>query len=429
MNISCRSDVQQLLEQRPVFADQGNWPRARDRRIARYRPRDRRRARPGAARRSSSTTPRNEAAAARRGRGGRRWRRRRDAAVRRRRSGRGRRRDQGAIATEGGLDILVNNAGIAINGLVLRFEGRRVAADARRQPERHVPLLPRRGAPLLKARGGGPDHQHHVGRRRDGQRRARRLTSAAKAGLIGLTMTLARELASRGVTVNAVSPGFIETDMTATELPEAQRAKLLKTIPLGRIGKPEDVGGCRRLPGGAGGRLHHRPSPPRQRRTVDVRYAPPNFNNWIERTQSTWPTKSKRRSERSSASSSRCPRSKVKPEASFTDDLKADSLAVVELVLAFEEAVQDQDPRRGHRADQDRQGRDQLHQGAREMTAAVGTLANAHDVASSSPASGSSRRSASAPKRRGRRCSPARAASGRSRSSTTRSSRRSSPAR
>ena len=58
---------------------------------------------------------------------------------------------------------------------------------------------------------------------------------------------------------------------------------------------------------------------------------------------------------------------KVKPEASFTDDLKADSLAVVELVLALEEAVQDRDPRRGHRADQDRRGRDQLHQVARQI--------------------------------------------------------------
>jgi 3-oxoacyl-[acyl-carrier protein] reductase len=64
---------------------------------------------------------------------------------------------------------------------------------------------------------------------------------AAKAGVIGLTKTLAREYASRGVTVNAVSPGYIETDMTAHELPEARRADLLKTIPLGRVGKPEDV--------------------------------------------------------------------------------------------------------------------------------------------------------------------------------------------
>jgi 3-oxoacyl-[acyl-carrier protein] reductase len=65
--------------------------------------------------------------------------------------------------------------------------------------------------------------------------------AAAKAGIIGLTKTLAREYASRGITVNAVSPGFIETDMTATELPEARRAELLKTIPLGRVGQPDEV--------------------------------------------------------------------------------------------------------------------------------------------------------------------------------------------
>src|SRR4030095_4679929 len=64
---------------------------------------------------------------------------------------------------------------------------------------------------------------------------------AAKAGIIGLTKTLAREYASRGVTVNAGSPGYIDTDMTATDLPEDRRVELLKQIPLGRVGKPEDV--------------------------------------------------------------------------------------------------------------------------------------------------------------------------------------------
>jgi 3-oxoacyl-[acyl-carrier protein] reductase len=65
--------------------------------------------------------------------------------------------------------------------------------------------------------------------------------SASKAGMLGLTMSTARELASRGVTCNAVAPGFIETDMTAEHLPEAQRAKLMEQIPLGRIGKAEEV--------------------------------------------------------------------------------------------------------------------------------------------------------------------------------------------
>lgn len=64
--------------------------------------------------------------------------------------------------------------------------------------------------------------------------------SASKAGVIGLTKTLARELAPRGVTVNAVAPGFIETDMTAV-LPEKVKQSLMGMIPLGRPGRPEDV--------------------------------------------------------------------------------------------------------------------------------------------------------------------------------------------
>jgi len=64
--------------------------------------------------------------------------------------------------------------------------------------------------------------------------------AAAKAGLIGMTKTIAHEVARRGVTVNAVAPGFIATDMTAA-LPEAAQADLRNRIPLGRLGTPEDV--------------------------------------------------------------------------------------------------------------------------------------------------------------------------------------------
>jgi 3-oxoacyl-[acyl-carrier protein] reductase len=63
---------------------------------------------------------------------------------------------------------------------------------------------------------------------------------ASKAGLIGLTKTAARELAGRGITVNAVAPGFIETDMTSA-LPDKVKAAMLSQIPMGRTGKPEDV--------------------------------------------------------------------------------------------------------------------------------------------------------------------------------------------
>jgi 3-oxoacyl-[acyl-carrier protein] reductase len=64
--------------------------------------------------------------------------------------------------------------------------------------------------------------------------------AAAKAGLLGLTKALAREIASRSITVNAVCPGFIETDMTAV-LPEAARNELFGKIALGRLGRPEEV--------------------------------------------------------------------------------------------------------------------------------------------------------------------------------------------
>ena len=64
--------------------------------------------------------------------------------------------------------------------------------------------------------------------------------AAAKAGLVGMTKALAQEVASRGITVNAVAPGFVATPMT-DKLSEQQRAKLTEAIPLGRIGQPEDV--------------------------------------------------------------------------------------------------------------------------------------------------------------------------------------------
>jgi 3-oxoacyl-[acyl-carrier protein] reductase len=144
------------------------------------------------------------------------------------------------IAAEGGLHILVNNAGVAVNGLVLGGKD----ADWKRAIDVNLngTFYCCRAAlrALMKAREAG---------------RIINITSitaesgssgqapyvAAKAGVIGLTKTLAREYASRGVTVNAVSPGYIDTDMTASELPEARRAELLKTIPLGRVGKPDEV--------------------------------------------------------------------------------------------------------------------------------------------------------------------------------------------
>jgi 3-oxoacyl-[acyl-carrier protein] reductase len=77
--------------------------------------------------------------------------------------------------------------------------------------------------------------------------------AASKAGLIGFTKSVARELASRGVRCNAIAPGYIETDMTAA-LDEKQTGALLKRIPLGRLGTPEDVAGLVRFLAGPSAR-------------------------------------------------------------------------------------------------------------------------------------------------------------------------------
>jgi len=140
----------------------------------------------------------------------------------------------------GGLDILVNNAGVAINGLLLRF------SDEQWQKTLAVNLggafhcIRAAASLLLRAKAAGRiiNITSVVGESGNAGQAA---YAASKAGLIGLTMSTARELASRGITCNAIAPGYIETDMTADHLPEAQRAKLLEAIPLGKIGRPEDV--------------------------------------------------------------------------------------------------------------------------------------------------------------------------------------------
>jgi len=140
----------------------------------------------------------------------------------------------------GGLDILVNNAGVAINGMLMRFtdEQWNKVLDTNLKGAFHC--LRAASLMLLKAKSAGRiiNITSVVGESGNGGQIA---YAASKAGLIGLTLTTAKELASRGVTCNAVSPGFIETDMTAEHLPEAARAKLMEQIPLGRIGRSEDV--------------------------------------------------------------------------------------------------------------------------------------------------------------------------------------------
>jgi 3-oxoacyl-[acyl-carrier protein] reductase len=141
----------------------------------------------------------------------------------------------------GGLDILVNNAGVAINGLIMRFSdeqwGKTMAINltgAFHCTRAATPLLLR-----AKEAGRVLNITSVIGEMGNGGQAA---YAASKAGLIGLTMSTARELASRRVTVNAIAPGFIDTDMTAEHLPDEQRQKLLSEIPLGRVGDAREVG-------------------------------------------------------------------------------------------------------------------------------------------------------------------------------------------
>jgi 3-oxoacyl-[acyl-carrier protein] reductase len=156
------------------------------------------------------------------------------------------------VAGEGGLHILVNNAGIAVNTLVLGAKD----ADWKRAIDVNLngTFYCCRAAlrPLLKAK--------EIGRiinitsiTGEGGSAGQAPYAAAKAGIIGLTKTLAKEYATRGITVNAVSPGFIDTDMTANDLPAERRAQLLKEIPLGRVGKPEEVAAAVAFLAGPGG--------------------------------------------------------------------------------------------------------------------------------------------------------------------------------
>ncbi len=138
----------------------------------------------------------------------------------------------------GRIDVLVNNAGITKDGLLVRMKEKdwdsvldvnlkgtftcmKIAAKTMMK-QRYGRII---SIASVVAATGNPGQANY---------------SASKAGIIGLTKTVARELAPRGITVNAIAPGFIETDMTAS-LPEKARNAMLDQVPLGRAGQPEDV--------------------------------------------------------------------------------------------------------------------------------------------------------------------------------------------
>ncbi len=143
-----------------------------------------------------------------------------------------------ALARFGRVDALVNNAGITKDGVFLRMsdEQWQQVIDTNLGGAFRCTRAVARA--MMKARYGRIVNVSSVVGLMGNAGQAN--YAASKAGLLGLTKSLARELASRHVTVNAICPGFIETEMTAA-LPDAARAELMARIPLGRLGTPTEV--------------------------------------------------------------------------------------------------------------------------------------------------------------------------------------------
>jgi 3-oxoacyl-[acyl-carrier protein] reductase len=138
----------------------------------------------------------------------------------------------------GTIDILVNNAGIAIDGLLMRLKGEDFDRQLNINLKGAFNCSKAVSRPMIKNKQGRIINiSSIVGQMGNAGQSA---YAAAKAGLIGFTKALARELASRNILVNAVTPGYIATDMTQDIL-DKHIEEIVKTIPLGRVGQPEDI--------------------------------------------------------------------------------------------------------------------------------------------------------------------------------------------
>jgi 3-oxoacyl-[acyl-carrier protein] reductase len=146
-----------------------------------------------------------------------------------------------AEAALGPTDILVNNAGLTRDNIVLRLSNADWDAvlDANLKGAFHTTRAVIKG--MMKRRAGRIVNIASIVGLTGNKGQAN--YAASKAGLIGFTKSIAKEYASRGVLVNCVAPGFIDTDMTAA-LPDEARATLLQAIALGRLGRPEEVAGA-----------------------------------------------------------------------------------------------------------------------------------------------------------------------------------------
>jgi 3-oxoacyl-[acyl-carrier protein] reductase len=141
----------------------------------------------------------------------------------------------------GPIEILVNNAGLTRDNILLRLTDADwdAVVDTNLKGAFHTSRAVIKG--MMKRRSGRIVNVTSIVGLTGNKGQAN--YAASKAGLIGFTKSVAKEYASRGILVNCVAPGFIETDMTAA-LPDAARASLLEDIALGRLGRPEDVAGA-----------------------------------------------------------------------------------------------------------------------------------------------------------------------------------------
>src|SRR6056300_1087988 len=142
------------------------------------------------------------------------------------------------LTRHGCIDVLVNNAGITRDTLAMRMKDDDWGAVLETNLSGVFRTCRAALKPMMKQRAGRMVNVTSVVGASGNPGQAN--YAAAKAGVAGMTRALAREIASRGITVNCVAPGFIETDMTA-KLPQAQQEALLTQIPMGRLGHGNDV--------------------------------------------------------------------------------------------------------------------------------------------------------------------------------------------
>jgi 3-oxoacyl-[acyl-carrier protein] reductase len=156
------------------------------------------------------------------------------------------------LAEAGRVDILVNNAGVTRDGLLMRMSDADWDIVVNTNLKGAFLVTRAFSRAMLKQRSGRIINISSVVGLIGNAGQCN--YAASKAGLIGFTKSAAREFASRGITVNAIAPGFIETDMTA-ELNEKLRAEVVKQIPLGSFGRAEDIASAALFLAGPGARF------------------------------------------------------------------------------------------------------------------------------------------------------------------------------